>query len=92
DIVKTVCRILDERLPTASPREQLITYVQDRAGHDRRYAINAEKIKSALSWEPDFTFEEGIVQTIDWYLASAQWCDRVRDGRYREYYQTVYGS
>ena len=89
DIVETVCRILDERIPTTSPREGLITYVQDRAGHDRRYAIGAKKIKDYLGWEPRFTFETGVQQTVSWYLSNNEWCGRVRDGRYREYYEEI---
>ncbi len=92
DVVKTVCRILDEKIPVPNPREELITYVQDRAGHDRRYAIDATSIKRELDWEPALTFELGIQQTIDWYLCNSDWCGRVRDGRYREYYEAMYKS
>lgn len=92
DIVKSICRILDDHKPTASPRERLITFVRDRAGHDRRYAIDASKIKRELAWTPNYTFETGLEQTVTWYLKHKEWCDRARDGSYREYYATVYGT
>ncbi|BCO32017.1 dTDP-glucose 4,6-dehydratase [Thiohalobacter sp. COW1] len=90
DIVKTVCRILDEKIPADRPREELITFVKDRPGHDRRYAIDATKIECDLEWEPANTFEQGIRETVDWYLRNAQWCKNVRDGCYREYYEKQY--
>lgn len=90
DIVKTVCRILDERIPADRPREELITFVKDRPGHDRRYAINAGKIERELGWVPAHTFEQGIRETVGWYLDNQAWCGRVRDGVYREYYEKQY--
>ena len=84
-VVKTICALLDERAPLADgrARESLITYVKDRPGHDRRYAIDASKLESELGWKPSQTFESGIAQTVDWYLANQPWVQRVLDGSYR---------
>jgi len=84
-VVKTICKLLDERTPLAggARRETLITYVKDRPGHDRRYAIDASKLKTQLGWRPTETFESGIAKTVDWYLDNAAWCARVLDGSYR---------
>ena len=93
EIVSTICDLLDEKvglLPSGEPRRSLITYVKDRAGHDRRYAIDATKIKDELDWEPAVTFEQGIRMTIDWYLGNQQWVADIVDGSYREYYQQQY--
>jgi len=70
--------------------ETLIQYVKDRPGHDRRYAIDASKIINELDWKPSVTFEEGIVQTIDWYLSHAAWLANVVSGDYQKYYDTMY--
>ncbi|MFP7722011.1 dTDP-glucose 4,6-dehydratase [Lysobacter sp. A3-1-A15] len=85
DVVKTLCALLDERrpLPGGRPRESLITFVKDRPGHDRRYAVDASKLKGALGWSPAVTFEEGMARTVDWYLDNQPWVDRVLDGSYR---------
>jgi dTDP-glucose 4,6-dehydratase len=85
EVVRTICRLLDERRPRpdGSPHESLITFVADRPGHDRRYAIDASKIRNELGWEPRYTFEEGIAATVDWYLANQDWVQRVLDGSYR---------
>jgi len=84
-VVKTICALLDERRPLidGKKREALITYVKDRPGHDRRYAIDASKIKRELDWSQTETFESGIARTVDWYLANQTWCQRVLDGSYR---------
>lgn len=84
-VVQTICRLLDQRRPLADgrKRESLITYVQDRPGHDRRYAIDASKLHGQLGWEPVVTFDEGMARTIDWYLENAPWVQRVMDGSYR---------
>ncbi|MEO6170352.1 MAG: dTDP-glucose 4,6-dehydratase [Lysobacter sp.] len=84
-VVQTICRLLDERrpLPDGVRRESLITYVRDRPGHDRRYAIDASKLHGELGWEPAVTFDEGMARTIDWYLDNAAWVQRVMDGSYR---------
>lgn len=85
DVVKTICRLLDERRPReeAQPRESQIAFVADRPGHDRRYAIDASKLKGELGWEPEYTFEQGITETVDWYLENQPWVRRVLDGSYR---------
>lgn len=84
-VVKTICALLDERRPLAdgSKRESLITYVKDRPGHDRRYAIDSSKLQSELDWKPTQTFESGIAATVDWYLSNQSWVGRVLDGSYR---------
>ncbi|QOW20281.1 dTDP-glucose 4,6-dehydratase [Lysobacter ciconiae] len=84
-VVQTICRLLDQRRPLADgrKRESLITYVQDRPGHDRRYAIDASKLHGELAWEPAITFDEGMARTVDWYLDNAPWVQRVMDGSYR---------
>ncbi len=84
-VVQTICRLLDERRPLAGGgrRETLITYVRDRPGHDRRYAIDASKLHGELGWAPEVTFDEGMARTIDWYLDNAPWVQRVMDGSYR---------
>lgn len=93
DIVNLVCDLLDSRLGR-SPGENrsLITFVKDRPGHDRRYAIDASKIKSELGWEPAYTFEQGIEETIDWYLTHQEWVREVTSGSYRDYYERMYGE
>lgn len=85
EVVKTICRLLDERKPLSGgrARESLITFVADRPGHDRRYAIDASKLKRELGWAPTVTFEEGIAITVDWYLQNQGWVKRVLDGSYR---------
>ncbi|TWI14248.1 dTDP-glucose 4,6-dehydratase [Aerolutibacter ruishenii] len=84
-VVKAICALLDARRPLADgrARESLITYVKDRPGHDRRYAIDASKLQSELGWAPSVTFEEGIARTVDWYLDNQPWVQRVLDGSYR---------
>jgi len=84
-VVKTICALLDERKPLADgrKRESLISYVKDRPGHDRRYAIDASKIKHDLGWRQTETFQSGIARTVDWYLANQPWVQRVLDGSYR---------
>lgn len=84
-VVKTICALLDQRRPLADgrARESLITYVTDRPGHDRRYAIDASKLKNELGWAPTVTFEQGIARTVDWYLDNQAWVQRVLDGSYR---------
>lgn len=84
-VVKTICELLDLRRPLADgkQRESLITFVKDRPGHDRRYAIDSSKLQRELGWKPTETFETGIERTIDWYLDHQTWTDRVLDGSYR---------
>ncbi|WP_034210235.1 dTDP-glucose 4,6-dehydratase [Arenimonas metalli] len=84
-VVRTLCALLDARRPRADgqPRESQITYVKDRPGHDRRYAIDASKIQGELGWAPTVSFEEGMAATVEWYLANEAWVNRVLDGSYR---------
>lgn len=91
DIVKLICTLMDERIGNPiGTSEQLITYVKDRPGHDRRYAIDATKLQKELNWMPSYFFEEGIKETIDWYLNHQQWLDNVTSGEYLQYYQQQY--
>ncbi|MGB8634355.1 MAG: dTDP-glucose 4,6-dehydratase [Rhodanobacteraceae bacterium] len=84
-VVKTICSLLDERRPRddGTPRESLITFVKDRPGHDRRYAIDASKIERELGWTPNENFDSGMARTVDWYLDNQAWVGRVLDGSYR---------
>lgn len=94
EIVRTICALLDELRPRAdgkSYREQ-ISYVKDRPGHDRRYAIDASKIQHELGWKPVETFETGIRKTVQWYLANPEWVAHVQSGAYREWVQTQYAD
>lgn len=91
DLVKYLCRILDSKLGRESgENEKLITYVQDRAGHDMRYAIDATKIETELNWKPSLKFEEGLDITVDWYLNNSSWINDVTSGSYQEYYDKMY--
>ncbi len=93
DLVTLLCDLLDQSsadLPV-KPSQQLITFVKDRAGHDRRYAIDATKIKTELGWTPEVTVEEGLKQTIQWYLSNRSWWQPLLSEEYQDYYQKVYG-
>jgi dTDP-glucose 4,6-dehydratase len=94
DIVQTICSLLDEIRPKAdgSSYQTLITYVQDRPGHDRRYAIDASKIERELGWAPAETFDTGIRKTVQWYLDNQAWVAHVQSGAYRDWVQTNYAS
>lgn len=83
DVVHLLCDLLDERAPGERPRRDLIEFVTDRPGHDRRYAVDAGRIHDELGWEPSVDFAEGLADTVDWYLANRDWWQRIRDGRYR---------
>ena len=89
-IVKTIIAQLHDRLNDAEIGENLIKYVADRLGHDRRYGIDPTKIKNELGWYPETPFEEGIVKTIDWYLANEEWMASVTSGNYQKYYEEMY--
>lgn len=92
DLIKVMCLQMDEILGNEKgTSEQLITYVKDRPGHDKRYAIDANKIKNELSWEPSLQFEEGLQKTIQWYMNNQQWIDNVTSGDYQKYYAEQYG-
>ncbi|MFN4003551.1 MAG: dTDP-glucose 4,6-dehydratase [Hylemonella sp.] len=93
EIVRTLCALLDELRPRADGQSYAsqITYVQDRPGHDRRYAIDAGKIERELGWRPAETFETGIRKTVQWYLDHPDWVARVQSGAYREWVQRHYG-
>ena len=89
-IVKTVIGQLRDRLKDEEIGDGLIKHVEDRLGHDRRYAIDASKIKADLGWYPETPFEQGIVKTIDWYLENEEWMIRVTSGAYQSYYAEMY--
>ena len=91
ELVKLLCRLMDEKLGNKpGTSEQLITYIKDRPGHDRRYAIDATKIKKELGWQPTVTFEQGLSETIDWYLKNQEWLKHVTSGEYQHYYTKQY--
>ena len=93
DIVETICDIVDEMAgPRKAPRRTLITFVKDRPGHDRRYAMNASKIERELGWRPRETFESGIRKTVRWYLEHEAWVRGVTSGSYRQWIETHYSS
>nr|WP_315156040.1 dTDP-glucose 4,6-dehydratase [uncultured Flavobacterium sp.] len=91
DLVKVLCKIMDQKLGRADGESsQLITYVKDRPGHDLRYAIDASKINIQLGWKPSVTFEQGLENTIDWYLSNQDWLNNVTSGAYASYYEKQY--
>lgn len=93
DLIHELCSIMDEALDrTAGESAALITYVTDRAGHDMRYAIDATKLDNELGWKPSITFEEGLRQTVQWYLTNQDWVNEVISGDYKEYYSAMYGN
>ena len=92
DLIKVMCNQMDEILGNnMGTSEQLITYVKDRPGHDKRYAIDATKLKNELGWEPSLQFEEGLRKTIQWYMNNEEWMDNVTSGDYKKYYSEQYG-
>ncbi|MFT4030974.1 MAG: dTDP-glucose 4,6-dehydratase [Siphonobacter sp.] len=93
DLVHLLCSIMDNKLGrSAGTSAGLITYVTDRAGHDLRYAIDAHKIMNELGWQPSVTFEQGLEQTVDWYLANTEWLEEVTSGSYQNYYESMYAQ
>lgn len=91
DLVKKMCAIMDQELGReVGESEQLITFVKDRSGHDMRYAIDAKKLYDELGWKPSITFEEGLIQTVRWYLNNQDWVNEVTSGSYQDYYQKMY--
>jgi len=93
DLIHLLCDIMDEELarPKGASRE-LITFVKDRPGHDKRYAIDASKLKNELGWEPSVRFPEGLIRTARWYLTHEDWLERVTSGAYQQYYEQQYGK
>jgi len=93
DLVHLLIQLVDERLGRAAgSSKKLITFVKDRAGHDLRYAIDADRLATELGWTPSITFEEGLGATVDWYLKNGEWLDSVTSGTYRSYYEQQYGE
>jgi dTDP-glucose 4,6-dehydratase len=94
DVVKAICDLVDEMRPRAGmkARQELITFVQDRPGHDRRYAIDAQKIARELGWKPAEGFEGGLRKTVRWYLEHSEWVDSVRAGAYRDWIAQNYAE
>ena len=91
DLIKILCQQMDQKLGRiAGTSDKLITYVKDRPGHDLRYAIDASKINKELGWSPTVTFEEGLSETIDWYLSNEDWLNNVTSGNYKSYYKQQY--
>ncbi len=93
DLIQLLCKLMNEKLNRGKGEsEKLITYVKDRPGHDLRYAIDATKINKELGWKPSVTFEEGLSQTIDWYLQNSEWLQHVTSGDYKNYYHSQYSN
>lgn len=90
EVVQFICTILDELRPQGAPHSRLITHVQDRPGHDRRYAIDAGKIERSLGWKPQETFESGLRKTVEWYLSNTGWVDGVTSGEYQKWIDQNY--
>ncbi len=93
ELVRFLCQLMDEKLGRSKGEsEGLITYVTDRAGHDKRYAIDASKLEEELGWTPSITFEEGLSKTVDWYLENQDWVEKVTSGTYQDYYEMMYNK
>ena len=91
DLIRKLCEIIDQKLGKAKGSSaRLITFVKDRAGHDIRYAINAEKIHKELGWNPSLQFETGLEKTVEWYLTNKEWLENVTSGEYQKYYEKQY--
>lgn len=91
ELIRFLCQLMDEKINRdKGASEKLITYVTDRAGHDKRYAIDATKLATELGWKPSVTFEEGLSKTIDWYLSNQDWVKKVTSGDYQAYYEKMY--
>lgn len=92
DLIRSLCRIMDKKLQREpGTSEELISFVKDRAGHDKRYAIDASKLINELGWKPSVNFEEGLDKTVDWYLENEKWLEHVTSGDYKKYYEKQYG-
>ena len=92
DVIHILCGILDELHPQGKPHDQLITYVKDRPGHDRRYAIDCRKLQGELGWAPQQSFESGIRRTVEWYLDNTTWVEHVTSGEYRKWVTANYAE
>ena len=93
DLIELLCDVMDDKLGRdQGTSRKLITFIKDRPGHDRRYAIDASKIERELGWKPSLTFQEGLVKTVEWYLSEEKWLDQVTSGNYREYYNNQYAK
>jgi dTDP-glucose 4,6-dehydratase len=93
DLVYHLCRLLDEKLDRPKGNsEKLIRFVKDRAGHDKRYAIDSTKLEKELKWKPSLTFEEGLEKTVDWYLQNRDWVEKITNGSYQDYYKKMYSD
>jgi dTDP-glucose 4,6-dehydratase len=91
ELVKLICTILDESIG-GEPKERLLTFVKDRPGHDRRYAIDASFVEKELGWKPQYTFDEGLRQTVKWYLDHGSWLEACINGNYLKYYEEMYNN
>ncbi len=94
-VVEMICKILDDELgelPVVGSRRELVTYVRDRRGHDRRYAIDSSKITQELGWVPKETFETGLLKTVDWYLSNPEWTEHIQSGEYKAWIESHYGQ
>jgi dTDP-glucose 4,6-dehydratase len=92
DVVRHICRIVDDMLVRApGTSESLIRHVADRPGHDRRYALDASKLRSELDWRPRHSFDDAIASVVAWYVDNRPWADAIRSGEYMDYYRTQYG-
>jgi dTDP-glucose 4,6-dehydratase len=92
DVVSTICDIMDELHPGGRPHRQHITYVKDRPGHDRRYAINCSKLQGELQWRPRESFATGIRKTVVWYLDHLEWAQAITSGAYRQWMDLNYAA
>ena len=93
DLVKLLCKKMDQKLGREfGSSEKLITYIKDRPGHDKRYAIDANKIHKELGWKPSLTFEDGLDITIEWYLNNSKWLEKIMSGKFKEYYNNKYNQ
>jgi len=92
DVVKAICALLDEARPPHAPHEKLISFVKDRPGHDRRYAMDARKIRAELGWQPRESFATGLRKTVEWYVDNMKWAERITSGEYQRWIETNYAK